>query len=205
MKKSLKFVINVLVLIIYILFGWIRFFKPIKIQAYSAWICNIYGWKNVFFNYPISRIKNPQLIKIGENTNIGKMAVLTAWEDHNKQSILIEIGQNCSIGDFIHITATNQIKICDNVLTGRWVTISDNGHGTTKISDLKIPPLKRTNHSKGTIFIGNNVWIGDKATILSGVKIGTGAVIAANAVVTKDVPEYCVAAGNPAKIIKSNI
>ncbi len=56
--------------------------------------------------------------------------------------------------------------------------------------------------SKGSIVIGDNVWIGDKATILPGVIIGDGAVIAANAVVSKDVPAYCVAGGNPAKIIK---
>lgn len=52
------------------------------------------------------------------------------------------------------------------------------------------------------MIIGNNVWIGDKATILPNVSIGNGAIIAANSVVTKDVPEYCIVAGNPAKIIK---
>ena len=56
--------------------------------------------------------------------------------------------------------------------------------------------------SKGPVIIGNDVWIGDKATILPGVTIGDGAVIAANAVVTKDVPAYSVVAGNPAKIVK---
>lgn len=48
------------------------------------------------------------------------------------------------------------------------------------------------------------MWIGDKATILPGVTIGDGAVIAANAVVTKDVPPHCVAGGNPARILKKN-
>ena len=51
------------------------------------------------------------------------------------------------------------------------------------------------------VVIGENVWIGDKATILPGVSIGDGAVIGANAVVTKDVPPYSVVVGNPAKII----
>ena len=55
---------------------------------------------------------------------------------------------------------------------------------------------------KGPVIIEDNVWIGDKATILSGVKIGKGAIVAANAVVTKDVPAYSVVAGNPAKIIR---
>ena len=53
--------------------------------------------------------------------------------------------------------------------------------------------------------IGDNVWIGDKATILAGVTIGEGAVIGANAVITKDVPAYCIAVGNPARIIKKVI
>ena len=52
--------------------------------------------------------------------------------------------------------------------------------------------------------IGNDVWIGDKATILPGVTIGDGAVVAANAVVTKDVPPYSIVGGNPARVIKSN-
>jgi virginiamycin A acetyltransferase len=56
--------------------------------------------------------------------------------------------------------------------------------------------------SQGAIHIGNDVWIGAKAIILSGVTIGDGAVIAANAVVTKDVPAYAVVGGTPAKVIK---
>lgn len=56
--------------------------------------------------------------------------------------------------------------------------------------------------SKGIVIIEDNVWIGDKATILSGVKIGKGAIIGANAVISKDVPAYGVAVGNPAKVIK---
>lgn len=56
--------------------------------------------------------------------------------------------------------------------------------------------------TKGNVSIGNDVWIGFHATILSGVSIGNGAVIAADAVVTKDVPPYAIVAGNPAQIVK---
>ena len=56
--------------------------------------------------------------------------------------------------------------------------------------------------SKGDVVIGNDVWIGMHATILSGVTIGDGAVVAAHAVVTKDVPPYAIVAGNPAKVVK---
>ena len=59
-----------------------------------------------------------------------------------------------------------------------------------------------TMQDQGGIYIGDNVWIGDKVTILPNVTIGKGCIIAANAVVTKDIPEYSVAAGVPAKVIK---
>lgn len=66
------------------------------------------------------------------------------------------------------------------------------------------PPthMKRKCISKGIVQIGNKVWIGDKVTILPNVRIGDGAIIAANSVVTKDVPSYSVVAGNPATIKK---
>lgn len=57
-------------------------------------------------------------------------------------------------------------------------------------------------YSKGDVVIGNDVWVGNGATILSGVSVGDGAVIAARSVVVKDVPPYAIVAGNPARIVK---
>jgi len=154
----------------------------------------------------IGMLRGERCIAIGENTRFGDDIYLTAWERYGNQILnpIIEIGSNCNFGAFNHITAINRIVIGDNCLTGKWVTISDNNHGTTNIDDLRIEPQKREVVSKGSVEIGKNVWIGDKATILGGVTIGDGAVIAANTVVVKDVPEYCVVAGNPARIIKDN-
>lgn len=114
----------------------------------------------------------------------------------------LTIGNNGNFGAFNHITCINHIEIGDNCLTGKWVTISDNNHGTTDFGTLHESPIKRKLHTKGPIIIGNDVWIGDKATILGEVTIGDGAVIAANSVVTKNVPAYSVVGGNPAKVIK---
>ncbi len=129
---------------------------------------------------------------------------MTAWDKYENQCFTpdVKIGKNCNFGDYLHLTCINKINIGDDLLTGRWVTISDNGHGNSNYQTLQISPVKRNLVSKGPVEIGNNVWIGDKATILSGVKIGECSIIAANAVVTKDVPSYSVVAGNPAKIIK---
>lgn len=160
--------------------------------------------KSVFFPTDLSS-RGEDCITIGEGTHIAEHCVLTAWKktcaggDFHPE---IVIGKNCDFGMWNHISATNSIRIGDNLLTGKWVTIIDNSHGETDFATLQQPPLMRLVTSKGPIIIGNNVWIGDKATILPNVTIGDGAVIAANAVVTKDVPAYSVVAGIPAKVIK---
>ena len=96
----------------------------------------------------------------------------------------------------------NKVIIGDNCLTGKWVTISDNNHGTTDFDVLHEPPIKRKLYTKGPVVIGNDVWIGDKASILGGVTIGDGAVIQAGSVVIKDVPSGAIVGGNPAKVFK---
>lgn len=163
----------------------------------------------------IGQIRCPEYISIGDNTSFDNWIFLTAWNSYKcyknaKETIQelhpdLSIGEGCNFGAFNHITCTNKIKIGNRLLTGKWVTITDNNHGTTDSVSLHTPPIKRPIYSKGPVIIGDDVWIGDKATILSGVTIGNGAVIAANSVVTKDVPAYCVVAGNPAKILKNNI
>ena len=153
----------------------------------------------------IGLVHGEEYISIGEGTTFGKEVYLTAWETKSKNTphfSEIVIGKDCQFGAYNHITATNRIEIGDNCLTGKWVTITDNSHGYTNLDSLFIAPVNRSIVSKGPVIIGNNVWIGDKATILPNVRIGDGVVVAANAVVTHDVAAYCVVAGNPAKIVK---
>ena len=81
--------------------------------------------------------------------------------------------------------------------------ITDNSHGqNTTLAELQMAPNQRPLYSKGAVHIGNNVWIGQNACIMPGVTIADGAIIAANSVVTHDIPAYSVAAGAPAKVIK---
>lgn len=154
------------------------------------------GFENVKF------LIGGEYISIGDDCCFGFDLYLTAWKI-GEDDPLIVFGKNCSIGSWNHISASNQIIIGDGLLTGKWVTIVDNSHGETDFESLHTRPWLRPIVSKGPIIIGKNVWIGDKATILPNVTIGDGAVIAANSVVTKDVPAYCVVGGNPAKIIKT--
>mgnify|MGYP003288777671 FL=1 len=159
--------------------------------------------QGVFF-VKIGMINGPEFIHIGEHTYFSKDIWLTAWCTQNgSNKPFLKIGSHCAFGAFNHITCANKVIIGDYCLTGKWVTITDNSHGETDYDSLCMPPSKRLITSKGPVIIGNNVWIGDKATILPGVTIGDGVVVAANAVVTKDVPAYSVVGGNPVKILKS--
>lgn len=106
----------------------------------------------------------------------------------------ITIGKNVFINSGCHFQDQGGIVIGDNTLIGHNVVLATINH------DLN-PSNNRKNHY-APIHIGNNVWIGSNATVLPGVAIGEWAVIAAGAVVTKDVPPYTVVGGVPAKVIK---
>ena len=121
----------------------------------------------------------------GCRITIGKDAVLTLGNDvfiNENSRIMVyknlSIGNNCAISWDVNIIDTDHHGIVDNAI------------------------IKPKEHS---ISIGNNVWIGARATILKGVIIGDGAVIAAGSIVTRDVPPKCLVGGNPAKIIKQNV
>lgn len=174
----------------------------------SYWRCASFHDCNYLVLFrSVKSLIGPECISIGNHTAFGDDLYLTAWTSFGDQTFSPEIiiGDNCNFGAYNHITAVNKIIIGDGCLTGKWVTISDNNHGTTNVEDLKELPLKRKIYSKGPVIIGKNVWIGDKATILGGITIGDSVVVAANAVVTKDVPSYSVVAGNPAVVIKTSM
>ena len=111
-----------------------------------------------------------------------------------------DYGMNIKLGRQVFINAgccfqdQGGIEIGDNVQIGHQTVLATLNH------DLN--PARRRNMIPAPIKIGNNVWIGSHSTILAGVTIGDNAVVAAGAVVTKDVPANCVVGGVPAKIIK---
>ena len=150
-------------------------------------------------------VNGKKYIEIGDYCLIGRInSHITAHEmPQYNTPVKISIGDGCMFGPDMHITAVNSIRIGKNVRTGKSVLISDNSHGDPKDMALRnIAPNARPIYSKGAIVIGDNVWIGEKAAILAGVTIGEGAIIGANAVVTKNIPPYSIAAGIPARIIK---
>lgn len=149
------------------------------------------------------RMKGGRNIVIGNDVIIRRNSTIAAQTQYFRQklnsTIIIEDGVD--LGEDTFITASNRIVIGRNSLFGRMVTVTDNSHGITSIEDLSKPPHLRMVMSKGEVVIGENVWIGDKATILPGVHIGKGAVVGANAVVTKNVPPFSVVGGIPARVL----
>lgn len=120
-----------------------------------------------------------------------------AWFPLTKPNPNVIIGNDVVIGRYNIIGGKNLIKIGDYCRFGSFVQVLDTGHGFKK--DILI---KDQEAIIGETVIGKDVWIGVGAKILMGVTIGDGAVIGANAVVTKDIPSNAIAVGVPAEVIK---
>lgn len=119
----------------------------------------------------------------------------------------IEIGRNFTASMNLHITAIDRVEIGADCLFGSNVFISDHAHGTYRSghgvqSNPGIAPADRLLAGHGRVRIEDRCWLGDNVVVLPGVTIGTGAVIGANSVVTKDVPAHCIAAGAPAVLLR---
>jgi acetyltransferase-like isoleucine patch superfamily enzyme len=154
---------------------------------------------------PILNSANERYISIGDNVNIGsfcRIAVSTEFGGHkvkSDQPVRIKIGDNVDIGNNAFITANNNIEIGNHVIMSSYIFITDHDHGFSDFSkNLHEQPLSEGGYVK----IGDNVFLGTKCSILKNVTIGEHSVVAANSVVTKNVPAYSIVAGNPGKIIR---
>lgn len=143
-------------------------------------------------------ISNPERIVLGENVTVLDRARLSIYGEHIDE-ICITIGDNCYIGFDFSVLAKEPVTIQKDVLIASNVIITSENHGIDPESDL--PYMSQELTGKG-VCIGEGSWIGEKVCILPGVTIGKKCVIGAGSVVTKDVPDYCIVGGNPAKVIK---
>lgn len=146
-------------------------------------------------------IQNPQCIFFGCDVGIGKNTYFMPVVEHlgNKYSPKITVGDSTWIGIRNSFAAIHGITIGKNVLFAGYVHVTDHSHG---YEDINMPISKQPLISKGPVIIEDECWLGFSCEILSGVHIGRHSIIAARAVVTKDVPPYSIVAGNPARIVK---
>ena len=172
---------------------------------YTFWISTDLKFigENAYFAFPFY-LKGGAYIKIGANASFDQRLRLDAIDTFLGDSFNpeIRIGNHVSIQKDCHIGAINKIIIGNNVLLASKVYISDHSHGEITAEALSMPPALRKLHSKGPVIIEDNVWLGEGVVVLAGVTIGENSIVGANAVVTKSIPKNCVAAGNPARIIR---
>lgn len=196
------------------MFQWLGFHSLRNYERFILYaknmVCtgkNIRGLKhcgsNPYIQFP-AIFAGKENISIGENFTCFSRCRIEAFKSYKGQEFTpyIEIGNHVSINFNFHLGCINHIKIGNGVLIGSDVLITDHNHGNGTFFEKDINPADRILVSKGKVIIEDKVWIGEKATILSGVRIGEGAIIAANSVVVSDIPQYCVAAGVPAKVVK---
>ena len=150
---------------------------------------------------PLVTFRGLKSISLGSNVSFGELCSLYARSDKNASSI--SIGQEVSFNRNVMINAdvNGQIKIDDKVLVGPNVVMRASGH---RYDDLYVP-IREQGHIGGKIHIKMGAWIGANAVILPNVAIGRGAIVAAGAVVTKDVKDYSVVGGVPSKSIKNRL
>ena len=127
---------------------------------------------------------------------LGRKSVIESYCCINNAVGDVTIGNNTRIG--IHCTLIGPVCIGDNVNLAQGITVTALNHNFADTSRR----IDEQGISTNPVVIGDDVWIGANAVILPGVTIGRHVVVAAGAVVTKDVPSYCVVAGVPAKVIK---
>lgn len=154
---------------------------------------NITLGESVTINHHAQLYAQGSKINIGNKTYINQSALLFALNGE------IHIGQNTYINHHSELIAKkSQISIGNNVLIGMYSIITTTNHGT----EMNPLPIRLQEETYKDVVIEDDVWLGARVIVLQGVRIGKGAVVAAGAVVTKDVAPYTVVGGVPAKLIK---
>ena len=151
--------------------------------------------------FPPNALFNEQYISIGDNTMFGPQMTLSAGMVPGQQmvsDIVITVGDRCLFGKGSGIVGHLEIVIGDDVWTGHHVYITDQNHG---YADLDLP-ISRQVMPERPVSIGSGSWLGHGTVVLPGATIGRHVVVGANSVVTGELPDNCVAAGVPARVIK---
>lgn len=174
----------------------------ISSRLYRVWFACCYRWMfqklgagaAIFRPF---RVDGGNRIAIGDKTVFLRGVWLYCCGVDGRKASL-SVGEGCVFGYNNHITAVGQVAIGNNVLTANNVYISDNLHG---YEDIGVPIMHQPVRFKREVVIGSGSWIGENACII-GASVGKNCVIGANAVVTSDIPDYSVAVGAPAKVIR---
>ena len=154
-----------------------------------------------FIAFPVTALFNERYIWIGSDTRIGPHVSLSVGMAVGQVPVsdpVVRIGDRCLIGRGSGIVGHLSITIGDDVFTGHHVYVTDQNHG---YEDLSFPIGLQTQAEKAVV-VGDGSWLGHGSIVLPGVTIGRHVVVAAGSVVTTSLPDYCVAAGVPARVLR---
>ena len=151
--------------------------------------------------FPQGTIFNEHRIRIWRDTIIGPYASVTAGMAEGQQILsdpVVQIGDRCLIGRGSHIVGHWNIELGDDIQTGPYVYITDQNHSYVDPDQ----PIGSQVPVEAAVRIGSGSWRGANASILPGSQIGEHVVVAAGAVVRGEIPDRCVVAGVPARIVR---
>jgi len=151
--------------------------------------------------FPATALMNERYIRIGSSTVIGPRVTLSAGMAPGQQLMsdpVVTIGDRCLIGAGSGIVGHLSIEIGDDVWTGHHIYVTDQNHG---YEDLE-RPISVQQQPERPVSIGAGSWIGHGTVVLPGSRIGRHVVVGANSVVTGELPDYTVAVGSPARVVR---
>jgi acetyltransferase-like isoleucine patch superfamily enzyme len=151
--------------------------------------------------FPQTSVFGEDRIEIGRDTLIAPNVSLSAGMPvpiHTGTDPVLTIGDRCVIGKGSSVVAHERVVIGDDTFTGPHVYITDQNHGYEHLD----VPIGAQLWKNAPVRIGPSCWLGHGAVVLPGVTIGRHVVVAAGAVVTADLPDYCVAVGVPARVVR---
>lgn len=139
-------------------------------------------------------------VSLGEGVIIHRDCWIVIAGDKGVPAIKLVIGSHSGIGMGATIVAAQRVVLGENVLLARNVYIADHGHG---FSDPDRPIMDQGIDNIKPVAIGRNSWLGQNAVVLPGVTIGEHCVIGANSVVNRSIPDFSIAVGTPARVVKT--
>jgi acetyltransferase-like isoleucine patch superfamily enzyme len=137
-------------------------------------------------------------ITLGDNVGLGAFSRIVVSTSLNDIGSYIRIGNNVGIGEYAYLGGAGGLEIGNDCIVGQYFSCHPENHNFER-TDL---PIRMQGVNRKGISIGNDCWIGSKVTVLDGVTIGDGCIIAAGAVVTKSFPANSIIGGVPAKRLK---
>lgn len=146
------------------------------------------------------RLRGEGNIEVGSHVFVGSGSWLQTIDGPRSDPPRLVIGDRTSFSGHCVVAAAQEVRFGRAVLIARNVYVSDHHH---HYCDHKQPVLAQGLDGIAPVIIGDGAWLGQNVVVCAGVSIGKGAVVAANSVVKTDVPDYCMAAGAPARIVKS--